>query len=508
MPRYTLLPAIALLGAAACAQAQESACNALREYSGGPDDLRIATAEFHESRSTTVFRIPQTLPPHCQVTGSFEHRTGIDGVEYAIRFAINLPAEWNGRFLFQGGGGLNGTVQDPIGLGAAGTRSALSRGFAVVTTDTGHEGTSFDPSFMADQLALLNFQFDANAKTTRVTRPIVEAYYGSAPHHSYFVGCSTGGREGMIMAQRFPTLFDGIVSGAPAMRTTRSNLALRWISNQLASVDGADPRDPFTADEERLIMGKLMDSCDALDGNADGLIFNRTSCRFDPRELACSSTSAQQCLADDKADALARAMAGPVNAAGKPVYVPFPWDAGIDDEGRLPGLLIAGGSPPIGPNGGELGEQDVDAEFMDAVTASEALGSTGDNYNISSFIDGGGKHIFYHGEADPWFSANDTVRYFENTGEYNERIAPIGDYGRLYLVPGMAHCGGGEQTLDTFDLVTPIVDWVEHGEAPGAVTATGGSMPGQSRPLCPYPQYAHFDGGDPADAGSYACRMP
>src|SRR5690606_4414227 len=170
------------------------------------------------------------------------------------------------------------------------------------------------------QQALLNFQFQANAKTTEVTRPIVEAYYGSAPHHSYFVGCSTGGREGMIIAQRYPHLFDGIVSGAPAMRTTVSNLALRWISNQFVGVENTNARDPFTAAEEDLIMGALMSRCDALDGREDGLIFNRTSCDFDPRELACSAGAAPgaQCLADDKAEALARAMAGPVNAAGKP----------------------------------------------------------------------------------------------------------------------------------------------------------------------------------------------
>jgi Tannase and feruloyl esterase len=292
------------------------------------------------------------------------------------------------------------------------------------------------------------------------------------------------------------------------MRTTVSNLALRWISNQYAKVENTNPRDPFTEDEEKLIMGTLLSQCDALDGNEDGLIFNRASCDFDPRKLACSVRSGRQCLADDKAEALARAMGGPVNAAGKPVYVSYPYDSGIDDAAGLPGLLVAGGSPPIGPNGSDLDSQDVDAEFLDAIATNEALGSTGTVYNVSTFIDSGGKQIFYHGESDPWFSANDTVRYFETMGEFNAAVAPIDEYGRLYLVPGMAHCAGGEQTLDSFDLLTPIVEWVEHGEAPHAVTATGRSMPGQSRPLCPFPTYAHFEGGDAADAASYECRMP
>jgi pimeloyl-ACP methyl ester carboxylesterase len=493
---------------AARGQTQEATCSALAEWTGAPDDLQIDEARFYEDRTVGGPGGDRTLPPHCHLAGSFEHRTGVNDVEYAIGFAVNLPAVWNGRFLFQGGGGLNGAIREPVGGGAAGEQSALARGFAVVSTDSGHTGAGFDASFMADQQALLNFQFEANAKTTEVARPIVEAYYGSAPHHSYFVGCSTGGREGMIMAQRFPQLFDGIVSGAPAMRTTVSNLALRWISVQYGQAKDTNPRDPFTEDEEDLIMGALLDQCDSLDGQADGMIFNRKACNFDPRDLACSTTSGQACLADDKAGALARAMAGPVTAGGTPVYVSFPYDSGIDDAAGLPGLLIAGGSPPIGPNGADMNSQDVDTEFLAAIQTNEAIGSTAHQYNISSFIDRGGKHIYYHGEADPWFSANETVRYFEAMGEFNESVAPVENYSRLYLVPGMAHCAGGEQTVDSFDLLTPIVEWVESGEAPGAVTATGASMPGQSRPLCPFPSYAHFEGGDAADAANYACRMP
>ena len=516
MNTVRLFCALVLLLAALAARAQspQEACAALAEWTGGADDpggagdLRIDEAQFYESRSIGGPGGDQMLPPHCHVAGSFEHRTGVNG-EYAIGFAINLPEDWNGRYLFQGGGGLNGAVREPVGAAAAGTESALARGFAVVSTDSGHAGAGFDASFMADQQALLNFQFQANAKTTEVTRPIVEAYYGSAPHHTYFVGCSTGGREGMIMAQRYPALFDGIVSGSPAMRTTVSNLALRWISNQYVKAGLPNPRDPFTEDEEKLIMGALMDQCDALDGLADGLIFNQSACDFDPRALACSATSGQACLADEKAEALARAMAGPVTAGGTPVYVSFPYDSGIDDAvGLVPGLLIAGGSPPIGPNGADLDSQNVDEEFLAALQTNEALGSTAWQYNVSSFIDGGGKQIFYHGEADPWFSANETVRYFEAMGEFNDAVAPVEDYARLYLVPGMAHCAGGEETPDSFDLLTPLVDWVEDDEAPGAVTATGRSMPGQSRPLCPFPTYAHFEGGDSADAGSFECRAP
>lgn len=493
------------------AQAQEAACSALTAWNGGPEDLAISEAVYSTTRTAGRGRGPgQTLPPHCHVVGSFERRTGSDGRAYEIRFAINLPDNWNGRYLFQGGGGLNGSLGEPLGGDWAGSETALAQGFAVASTDSGHAGSVFDSSFMADQQAMLNFQYQANAKVTEVTRPMVARYYGRDIDHSYFVGCSTGGREGMIMAQRFPSLYDGIVSGAPAMRTGISNLALRWISVELGrAVD--DPRDPFTPAEEGLIMGALMQQCDALDGQADGLIFNRSACDFDPRALACSSrggTAGSECLADAKAEALATAIGGPVNAAGLPVYVPFPWDSGLDDSGGIPGLLLAGGSPPEGGSGADMQSQNVDAEWQRYMATDESIGYTAEQYNVSGFVAGGGKHIFFHGEGDAWFSANDTVRYVERMAEANATIAAADDYARLYLVPGMAHCSGGEQTLDSFNLLTPLVEWVESGTAPGAIPASGRTMPDQSRPLCPWPEYAHYEAGNPALAASYACRAP
>ncbi len=490
------------------AQADEAACAALLDFAAGPADLEITTAVYATERSAAGRGASAPLPPHCQVVGSFERRTGSDGRDYEIRFAVNLPDHWNGRFLFQGGGGLNGSLGEPLGARWAGAETALDQGFAVASTDSGHVGSGFDASFMADQQAMLNFQYQANAKVTEAVRPLVEAYYHAAIGHSYFVGCSTGGREGMIMAQRFPTLFDGIVSGAPAMQTGISNLALRWISVELGKAV-EDPRDPFTPDEEGLIMGALLDRCDALDGYADGLIFNRNACDFDPRQIACSvlpGDAGSTCLADDKAEALARAIGGPVNAAGLPVYVPFPWDSGLDDSGGLPGLLLAGGSPPEGGSGADMPSQNVDAEYQHALATDQSIGNTATHYGVSTFIVNDGKHIFFHGEADAWFSANDTVRYFERMAAANANVRSVDDYARLYLVPGMGHCSGGEQTLDQFDLLTPIVRWVEEGDAPEAVIATGSSMPGQSRPLCPWPQYAHFDGGEPDAAESYVCR--
>jgi feruloyl esterase len=142
------------------------------------------------------------------------------------------------------------------------------------------------------------------------------------------------------------------------------------------------------------------------------------------------------------------------------------------------------------------------------MATDQSIGNTAEQYNVSTFIANGGKHIFFHGEGDAWFSANDTVRYFDRMAEANAAVSDVEEYARLYLVPGMAHCTGGVQTVDTFDLLTPLVEWVESGTAPDAVVATGRTMPDQSRPLCPYPEYAHYDGGSEAVAASYSCRAP
>ena len=179
---------------------------------------------------------PQSFPAHCRVDGVIDERTGRDGKSYGIGFAVALPASWNGRFLFQGGGGLNGSVQPPLGAQYAGEQSALARGFAVASTDSGHQGAVFDGSFLQDQQATLNFLYQAVGEVTVVAKQIIAQHYRKANDRAYFVGCSTGGREAMMMSQRFPGYFDGIVAGAPAMRTSFSNLGLRHAATALNAV--------------------------------------------------------------------------------------------------------------------------------------------------------------------------------------------------------------------------------------------------------------------------------
>jgi len=485
-------------------------------YQLSSNSSHITAADWRENYSPPPSPIGQpgtrTYPPHCHIEGVLDQRTGYDNKPYAITFAINLPDDWNGRFLFQGGGGLNGSLNPPLGTVASGDNPALTRGFAVASTDSGHKGQGpFDASFIADQEALLNFYQFANARVTAVAKQIIADYYGHSADHSYFVGCSTGGREGMIMSQRFPYYYDGIVSGAPAMRTGFSNLALKWISvslNLVAPKDSTgkpDRRNAFSDKQKQLIINSLLKTCDANDGIADGMVFDSRGCGFDPADLTCKAQRDDSCLSQPQVQALKKAFAGPVDSRGRQVYPGFLYDTGINASGFIPGLL-AGGTSPVDAAGGVVMQQDVDAE---ATAASEPLASFGDSTwtNLNSFSGHGGKLIFYHGNSDAWFSALDTIGYYERMSAANGGMDKVRDWSRAFLVPGMGHCSGG-QALDQFDMLTAIVNWVENGNPPERVTATGRAFPGRSRPLCPYPEFAHYtNSGDKDDATSFECRQ-
>lgn len=515
--RKILLSSISLLLPASGMAESAADCAALTGFSLRGYDVEVTSAQWFDDRTISgPIGGPGTeLPPHCHVEGVIDQRTGVDNVAYGIRFAVNLPGNWNGRYLFQGGGGLNGTVGEPLGGTAAGDRPALMRGFAVVSNDTGHQASGgFDNSFFADQEATLNFYYKANPKVTEVTKILVSDYYDSAIAHSYFTGCSTGGREGMLMAQRYPLYYDGIISGAPAMRTSLSNIGVRWVGiqlNQAASLDdnGRPQVGPVLSEAERqLVIDALMTRCDSLDGAADGLLFNPRACDFDPRVIACDSgNSTASCLAPEKAQAIHMAMQGPTDSRGLQVYPGFEYDAGIDDVGGLPGILSSANNPPEGAGSTGILDIDVDAEVIAASRQHRVMGETL-SVLMSSFADNGGKQIFFHGAADPWFSVNETIRYYEEMAAFNGGLETVKDWSRLFYVPGMGHCAGGQQTLDNFDLLTGLVDWVETGQAAEAVTATGRNMPGISRPLCSWPGYPKYNGsGDIDDAANFHCAV-
>ena len=383
--------------AAAPASAQDpAACAALQSLKLPSTALEITSAQYVAAGpgpAGTPGRpgFAGTLPAHCRVDGVLERRTGVNGVEYGIRFALALPDGWTGQFLFQGGGGLNGNVAPPLGGQVAGSVPALARGFAVVTNDTGHQGTVFDGSFFADQEAALNFLWLANGKVTVVAKAIIDAYYRKPAAHSYFVGCSTGGREAMIMSQRYPTYFDGLVSGAPAMRTGFSNLGMRSVAVALAAAAQRDANGAVVAGsalsegDKKLIVDSLLKTCDADDGLADGLIFDPLALRFRSGELGVLGRQERH-VPEPRASE---------RGANKRCRDRGPRAAGRSTRGisttpasrrprRIPGVLN-GAAGPVGPRVPPT-TQDVDAEAAQVLGEPSTLGDTNAWTNLSTFL--------------------------------------------------------------------------------------------------------------------------
>lgn len=493
-------------------------CEQLLSFNTDDNNVKIKTAVIVPAGPvpSVMYQRPYagTLGSYCRVDGVIDERIGEGGKPYAIGFAIALPEKWNGRFMMQGGGGLNGSVATPLGSNAAGDMTGLQRGFAVVTTDTGHQGThGFDSSFFSDQEATLNFLYQAIGKVAITSKKMIAQYYGKTAEHSYYMGCSTGGREAMIMSQRYPRLFDGIVAGAPAMRTSFSNLADKWVMISLAKVAPKDEQghpnvsEALTAQDKTIVMDGLLKQCDAIDGVADKMISNVVGCKFDPMSVACSATKKDACISPEKAKAIKIGFAGPKNSLGVSVYPGFWFDTGITESQGLPGLLNPGFHPIVGKI--TTTEINIDQEAMNASTPAAFVGDSAYWTLLNTFSNNGGKLIFYHGVSDPWFSAQETARYYDELVKDNGGQEKVSQWSRLFLVPGMGHCAGGSAALDQINMLDPIVNWVEGNQAPDQVVATGQAFPNRSRPLCPYPTYAQYKGsGDTEKAESFVCQQP
>jgi hypothetical protein len=499
-----------LLASASCAWSQQNSCSSLINFKA--PNVEITKAAAIAAGTTESFPWAGQigpLPAYCRVEGVINRRTGVGGQEFGITFALAMPDKWNGDFLMQGGGGSNGVVLPPVGLNAAGQTPGLMREFAVVSTDTGHKShhPGFDFAFTRDQQAYLDFAYLANAEVAELAKELIAQHYGKPAAYSYFSGCSTGGREGMILSQRYPTAFDGIISGDPAMRTGLSNLAIgKWIPvafNQIA------PKDPegkpiitqaITDADRKVLMDGLLTRCDAKDGVADNLISDPLGCDFDPAALTCKAGQSESCLAPAKVAAIKKAMSGPKTDGGVQVYPGFLYDTGITATAGIRGIL----SPGPGIFGPATTAMEVDVEKEALADVQPLVDSL--STNLTTFAAHRGKLIFYHGDSDPWFSPVDTFDYYKDMVAANGGVDEVSKWSQFYFVPGMSHCGGGPG-LDQFDLLGAMVNWAEKGTAPVSVTATGKAFPGRGRPLCPYPKHAQYKGqGDTQDANNFECR--
>lgn len=501
------------------------------------------------------------LKAHCDVRVQMADRTGVNGETYAIKFHLRLPLDWNGRFLFQGGGGTNGELGEALGA-AAGVGlhvPALAQGYAIVSQDSGHDnavnsnpahggavGFGFDPE------ARLNYAYASLGAVTDAAKAAILAFYGRQPRYSYFAGCSKGGQEGMAIAHRYPKAFDGIVAAAPGMSLPRAALAQTWDVQTYGRLvapgkDGvrpfADLSGLYTPAEFNVVKSAILQACDGKDGLKDGLVSHYAQCSNADvlkvlRINICKSERNGRCLSSQQVNALVRSLSGPRKSDGSALYATFPWDAGIGESGwsvwklglaqqGVPPLNIVVGGPALAaifqtpphliPGDPQQIMQwqmgyDFDRESGRIYQAAPPFAQSGWDMmsarspDIDAFRAAGGKLIVPHGAADPVFSLNDTLQWYR---EVDERYhgAASGTV-RVFPVPGMNHCEGGPAT-DRYDAFDAMVAWVEQGRAPDrlhGIAQAHSPWPGRTRPICKYPQYARYNGqGDIEKEDSFTC---
>ncbi|WP_345816700.1 tannase/feruloyl esterase family alpha/beta hydrolase (plasmid) [Paraburkholderia sp. PREW-6R] len=495
------------------------------------------------------------LPAHCKITGAIDQRVGVDNLPYAIKFQILAPLgnDWNKKFLFIGGGGSNGVVGD--GLSAQGvSTSPLSRGYAILTQDSGHDNTvdnlpakSGTRTFGFDFQARVDNGYRSYDRATVVAKQIIKSAYGQSPEHSYFAGCSEGGREALMVTQRFPTYFDGVVAGAPQLAAPFASLVrpahILQTYATLAKKQGNYDRNglPFLnntfTDADLAVLTKgITAACDALDGAVDGISSDFQACTaaFDPAKLQCAAGQTSGCLTPDQVTALKTQM------AGIPGDVRWYWDIGmvpgqlrswwIGPSGATQNNATMGNSafvtsyttpPPaidmVANNGSEpfrsMLNFDLSKDVFSVFTATDDFPESvwnltyATNPDLSAFRSRGGKIVVFQGQSDGAFTIDQTIAYLRDVDSMAGGTAS--QFMRLFAVPNMGHCGGGNGTT-SFDMLQALENWVEKGQAPDSVLATapaGTPWPGRTRPLCPYPKVARYKGsGSIEDAASFSCQ--
>jgi hypothetical protein len=476
------------------------------------DHLRALTSYDFSIDNATVVAAQGDVPEFCAVQGL---------IAPEVRFEVGLPKDWNGRLYMFGNGGFAGESLAAGGRIAI-RNAALRRGFATAQTNTGHDAAR-EPfaTFASNPQKLVDYAYRAVHVTAMTAKTIVRAYYDAPASRSYFVGCSTGGRQGLISAQRFPDDFDGIVVGAPVLDFTGTMVHYTAINRALSAA-------PISSDRVRVVAEKVYETCDAADGLADGLIDDPRRCQFDvektvPRCAAGGDTDA--CLTEAQVKSLG-AVYGDVTSKGTKVAAGFPVGAEAlvpTPSGRRSGWvpwIISEGQPTIAfqfmdsffkematpgtPIDWRQFEPDRDMEKLSAIAT--LLNAT--NPDLTRFRARGGKILMYFGWADPALNPMMGVNYYEQVRQ--TMGAGTGEFFRLFMMPGVLHCTGGLGP-SVFDSITPLVGWVERGTAPDRLIATlrqeGKTI--RSRPLCAYPTVAKLtEGGNKDDAASFVCAPP
>ena len=440
------------------------------------------------------------LPAFCRVALTAKPSSDSD-----IKIEVWLPAEnWNNKYQAVGNGAWNGTI------GYAAMADALKRGYVTSSTDTGHVGGS--ASFaMGHPEKAIDFAYRSEHEMVVKSKALINAFYGSAPKYSYWNGCSAGGRQALKEAQAFPADFDGIIAGSPGFDWSgRSAQAVRI--NQILENEAAR----LTPAHQQLLHNAVVAACDANDGLKDGLISKPESCKFDPAVLQCKSNddlgkSAPDCLSPVQV-ATVKAIYSPLKSGNREVaglaygselnWTDLGWSVsaratGLDHYRYLvyndPTWTVSKFNPASDPAKLEQGESgQIDAR----------------NPDMKAFFARGGKLLMYHGWADPQITPLNAISYFDQVVKASGGASKVNASFRLFVAPGMAHCGGGEGPND-FDKIGTLEQWVEKGTAPAMIVAShskGGAVD-RTRPLCPYPQIATYKGtGSIDEAANFVCK--
>ena len=447
-----------------------------------------------------------------------------------IRLQVWLPVSgWNGKYLQLGNGGWAGQINQ------GGMAGPLRSGYAVAATDDGHTSAAPGASWaVGHPEKLIDFGYRAVHETSVQAKDILRAFFGRGTTRSYFSGCSDGGREALMEAQRYPEDFDGIIAGAPANNWSHLFTGFVWNEQAMAET-------PIPAAKLPVIQNGVLSACDGIDGVKDDLIEDPRACHFDPASLLCKADDTSNCLTEGQVATLRKIYSGPKNPrTGKQIFPGWPVGTEAVPGGWSPWILPPGLQSSFGDSyyGQAVFEQsnwdfrtlnfDTDVEFGDA-KAGPVLNAT--NPDLRSFRDNGGKLIQYHGWGDAAISPLSSIEYYESVRAFVGRFPDARhektdtmDFYRLFLVPGMAHCGGGigpndfgnagnsTRTDAEHNILSALEAWVERDTAPAKIVGSGRAVDDPTktltRPLCPYPQTAHYRGtGDPNDANNFVCTV-
>jgi len=509
---WTVLTTMAMIATATAHPARAADCAALLHTKLPDTTLTIAQAAPSGRFTPPYGRAVDKIPAFCRLAGVI--RPSSDSY---IRFEVWLPIEgWNGKFLSVGNGGFAGSIN------YSGMAGDLRRGYATAGTDTGHEADAEDASWAFHHPEkVIDFGYRALHATSLNAKSLMQAFYTRSPRYSYFDSCSDGGREGLMEAQRFPEDFDGILAGAPALDQTGSMLSRAWWMQGLAEA-------PLPALKLKLLADRIYEQCDAKDGLKDGLIDDPRKCGFRAsRDLPRCAAGVDQpdCFTTGQIAGLERIYTD-VESQGKRFFPGWPVGSEVSGPNGQSGWI---GQVVNGPNGPgtwpryaetflryeafpekdaqlPLSRFDIDKDPPRTNLAAQILNAT--DTDLRAFENHGGKLLMYFGWADPQLNPLMGVEYYEKVVEKMGGTTP--DFFRLYMVPGMFHCGGGIGT-SVFDAATPLLKWVESGTAPDEIPASRveDRKVARTRPLCPYPQVARYKGsGSIDDAANFSCARP